>query len=90
MNSTIPVLPLTIPPDSANNSAIPNQAQGAPGSDQNKPDTADESGFDWWKSTASAAVKLFLRGAWGSADAFPPLKSVVGGLCFILENCEVQ
>jgi hypothetical protein len=24
-----------------------------------------------------------------SADAFGPLKSVAGGLCFILENCEV-
>ena len=24
-----------------------------------------------------------------TADAFGPLKSVAGGLCFILENCEV-
>ena len=42
-----------------------------------------------WKSTASASAKLLLRGVRDSADAFGPLKSVTGGLCFILENCEV-
>jgi len=42
-----------------------------------------------WKSTTSASSKLLLRGVRDSADAFPPLKSVAGGLCFILENCEV-
>ena len=42
------------------------------------------------KSTAFAAAKLLLRGVRDSADAFGPLKSVVGGLCFILENCEVR
>ena len=25
-----------------------------------------------------------------ASDAFGPLKSVAGGLCFILENCEVR
>ena len=49
---------------------------------------ADESKSDW-KSTASASAKLVLRGVRVSADAFRPLKSVAGGLCFILENCEV-
>ena len=43
-----------------------------------------------WKSTASASAKLLLRGVRDSADAFGPLKSVAGGLCFILENCEVR
>ena len=43
-----------------------------------------------WKSTASAAAKLLLRGVADSTDAFGPLKSVAGGLCFILENCEVR
>ena len=43
-----------------------------------------------WKSTAFATTKLLLRGVRDSADAFGPLKSVVGGLCFILENCEVR
>ena len=43
-----------------------------------------------WKSTASSSAKLVLRGVRDSADAFGPLKSVAGGLCFILENCEVR
>ena len=50
---------------------------------------ADENRSDW-KSTVSASAKLLLRGVRDSADAFPPLKSVAGGLCFILENCEVR
>jgi hypothetical protein len=50
---------------------------------------ADEKKSDW-KSTASASAKLLLRGVRDSADAFPPLKSVAGGLFFILENCEVR
>ena len=48
----------------------------------------DEKQLDW-KSTASAAAKLLLRGVRDSADAFCPLKSVAGGLCFVLDNCEV-
>ena len=43
-----------------------------------------------WKSTAFATAGLFLRGVRDSADAFGPLKSVAGGLCFILENSEVR
>ena len=43
-----------------------------------------------WGVAASATAKLLLRGVKDSADAFPPLKSVAGGLCFILENYEVQ
>ena len=50
--------------------------------------TADEDGSDW-KATASASTKL-LRGVRDSADALGPLKSVAGGLCFILENYEVS
>ena len=50
--------------------------------------TEDEKKSDW-KSTLSATAKLLLRGVRDSADAFGPLKSVAGGLCFILENCEV-
>ena len=48
--------------------------------DKNKPD---------WKSAASASAKLLLYGVRDSVDAFAPLKSVAGGLCFILGNCEV-
>jgi hypothetical protein len=54
--------------------------QPSPAADKNKSD---------WKYTASASTKLLLRGVRDSADAFPPLKSVAGGLFFILENCEV-
>jgi hypothetical protein len=48
----------------------------------------DEKKSDW-KSTASATAKLILRGVRDLSDAFGPLKSAAGGLCFILENCEV-
>ena len=50
---------------------------------------ADESASDW-TTTATASAKLLLRGVSSSSDAFGPLKSVAGGLCFILENCEVR
>ena len=43
-----------------------------------------------WESTASSSAKLVLRAVRDSSDAFGPLKSVAGGLCFILENCEVR
>jgi len=42
-----------------------------------------------WRSTVPASATLLLRGVRDSADAFGPLKSVAGGLCFILENYEV-
>ena len=47
----------------------------------------DESG---WKHTVSSAAKLALRTVKEASDAFPPLKSVAGGLCAILDNCEVR
>jgi len=49
---------------------------------------ADEGKLDW-KSTVSSTAKLLLHGVSNSADAFGPLKSVAGGLCFVLDNCEV-
>ena len=49
--------------------------------DENRPD---------WRSPASSSAKLVLQAVRDSADAFPPLKSVAGGLRFILENCEVR
>ena len=51
--------------------------------------TPDENRSDR-KSTVSASAKLLLRGVRDSADAFGPLKSIAGGLCFILENGEVR
>ena len=54
-----------------------------------EPNTAANEKKSSWRSTASATAKLVLRGVRDTADAFGPLKSVAGGLCFILENCEV-
>ena len=51
--------------------------------------TGVDCGSDW-TTTATASAKLLLRGVSNSSDAFGPLKSVAGGLCFILENCEVR
>ena len=54
-----------------------------------EPSAAEDENKSGWKSTASSSARLLLRGVRDSADAFGPLKSVAGGLCFILENCEV-
>jgi len=83
------VLSLIGSPDDADSSAIPDQSQNALGSGKSEPNTTDGNKFKQWKSVASATAKLFLRGAKESADAFPPLKSVVGGLCYIVDNFEV-
>ena len=69
-------------------SVIPDPVQEVLHPDKGEQNTADEKKSDW-KSTASATARLFLRGVRDSADAFGPLKSVAGGLCFILDNCEV-
>ena len=90
MNKFIRILPLIGHLDNIDNSATDNQIQDALSSGQSELDATDGKKFEQWKSVASATAKLFLRGAKESADAFPPLKSVVGGLCFILDNCEVQ
>ena len=60
--------------------------QGKP---EPKRSEAGDDGKEDWQSTVSDTAKLFLRSVRDSADAFPPLKSVAGGLCFILENYEV-
>ena len=85
----IQFLPLTISPDNVGNPAIPSHVQEVPRPIQSEPNPLNEGGFDRWKSTASASAKLLLRGVNESADALGPLKSVAGGLCFILDNCEV-
>ena len=54
------------------------------------PSAAPDENRSEWKSTVSASAKLLLRGVRDSADAFGPLKSIAGGLCFILENCEAS
>jgi hypothetical protein len=42
-----------------------------------------------WKSTAYSTTKLAINLVKESSDAFPPLKSVVGGLSAILQHCDV-
>ena len=55
-----------------------------------EPSAATNENKSSWKSTAFASAKLLLHGVRDTSDAFGPLKSVAGGLCFILENCEVR
>ena len=77
--------------DNAETPAVTGRVQGDPRRDKNaEPSTAANEKKSSWKSTAFATTKLLLRGVRDSADAFGPLKSVAGGLCFILENCEVR
>ena len=63
-----------------------------PGADDESvgPTAAADESASGWTTTATASAKLLLRGVSSSSDAFGPLKSVAGGLCFILENCEVR
>jgi len=83
---SIQSLPLIVPPDNAEGPTAPDQVQEVPSPNESEPSAVDE---NKWK-TVSATAKLLLRGVKESADAFPPLKSVAGGLCFILENYEVR
>jgi len=80
--------PLIVPSDNTS-TTIPNRLPETLHSDERvKQNPAmDENKLDGG-STSSATAKL-LRGVRDSANAFIPLKSIAGGLCFILENCEV-
>jgi len=80
---------LIILADNADTSATPEMAVLRPYESAEPSASADEKKTSW-KSNASAAAKLLLRGVRDSVDAFGPLKSVAGGLCFILENHEVR
>jgi hypothetical protein len=85
------LLPLIIPSDTTDTSTIPDHAPKVLRPDESaEPSAAADTKKSNWKSTASATAKLLLRGVRDSADAFGPLKSVASGLCFVLENCEVQ
>ena len=69
-------------------SALPDSGQEILHPDESEPNAVGEAKL-YWESTASDRAKLCLRGVRDSADAFGPLKSVAGGLCRILDNCEV-
>jgi len=83
------VLPLIGSTDNVGGPAISDHIQDALDSGESEPNATDTNRFELWKSTASATAKLLLRAAKESADAFPLLKSAVGGICFILDNYEV-
>ena len=62
-------------------SSKPSQQTANPNAiNQNKPD---------WKSTSYATTKLAINMVKESSDAFPPLKSLAGGLSAILNHCDV-
>ena len=85
------LLCLIVPSDDSDIFAIPDVPGDLRPNESAEPTAAaDDSEKSNWKSTASAMAKLLLRGVSDSADAFGPLKSVAGGLCSILENCEVR
>ena len=84
-----PSFPLIVSSANVVASATTDPAQEDPSPNKSEPNTGDKNKSNW-KSTASATARVFLRGVRDSADAFGPLKSVAGGLCFILENCEVR
>ena len=84
------LLYLIAPLEDADTSAVRDRAPHQVRLDENaEPGAAANKKAPSWKAIALATAKLLLRGVRDSADAFGPLKSVAGGLCFILENCEV-
>ena len=83
------MLRLIIAPDNTDISAVPDGVLEDRPSESAEPNAVANEHKSNWRSTASATVKLLLRGVRDSADAFGPLKSVAGGLCFVLENYEV-
>ena len=70
-----------------------------PGRDESSPpepsghttDTGAVSESGWGRdTTAYNATRFLIRAVQESSDAFPPLKSVAGGLSAILDHCEVR
>ncbi|KAF9649417.1 WD40 repeat-like protein [Thelephora ganbajun] len=72
--------------ESENNSVNPDHAQVLR-LDKNEQNATRDNKSDW-KSTVSSTTKLLLCAVRDPSDVFPPLKSVAGGLCSILENYE--
>ena len=87
---TFQMLPLIVPSDNTDTSTVPGHLPEVfhPNESSEPSGVVDNDKLDW-KSTASATAKLLLRWARDSADAFGPLKSVTGSLCFILDNYQV-
>ena len=82
--SSVATRPLTVPSGNSDSTAARHHVQEPAQLSSHVP------GKSKLKSIATSTAKLFLRGVRESADAFPPLKSVAGGLCYILDNYEVR
>ena len=85
------LLNLIVLSDNTEASAAPDQVpEAARPNESAEPGPATSEEKSNWMSTAVSTAKLLLRGVRDAADAFGPLKSVAGGLCFILDNYEVR
>lgn len=90
MNTVVPATASDRSSRQLGTSAIPDHGPAVLRADESaEPGATGDEKESSWKSTASATAKLLLRGVRDTVDAFGPLKSVAGGLCFILENYEV-
>ena len=72
--------------------SVPRTRQGKPSEPSEhtiKPSATDETESNW-RSTAYSTTKLAINLVKESADAFPPLKSVAGGISAILDHCDVR
>ena len=86
------LLLLTVSSGDTDSSPVHSHFKQDPSAGEREPDVVDESIYESissWESTASATTKTFLDTVKESSDAFGPLKSLAGGLCFILDSCEV-
>jgi len=86
------LLLLTVSSGDTDNSPVHSHFKQEPSAGERESDVVDEGIYESissWESTASATTKSFLDTVKESSDAFGPLKSLAGGLCFILESCEV-
>ena len=88
MNVAIQLLPLIIPSDNIG-ATFPDYAQEVPYQGKSaEPSATTDTTTLGGRSAVSATVKL-LQVVRDSTNGFGPLKSVAGGLCLILENCDV-
>lgn len=90
--SALPSSGSTLPSGNAETPAVPDHhdvQSDALSPNQSGPTVADKKEPDQWKSIVYPTTKLFLCGMEEFVDASDPLKAIVAGVCFILENREV-
>ena len=84
----IPITAPNCPPGNVDIPAIPDHMPEVSHPDVSVEASAVMEDTLGWRFTISRMAKL-LCGVRDSVNAFTPLKSVAGCLCFILENCKV-